>query len=155
MAAGWDGRAHLSKALWIGLAVDERGNEVGEAFAVMRLDFAWWGCSVGGPCRSLPLCASLACRDALSLGERPGGATLRSLDRHVTLIAVRCPYCPSYVFIFTSPPRTCTALPSKSCPSSAAYSNPRALAWPMISRPEQRSGDTISHDPTSTGHQRR
>ena len=49
MAAGWDGRAHLSKALWIGLAVDERGNEVGEAFAAsMRVGF----CTVvgfGGP----------------------------------------------------------------------------------------------------------
>ena len=49
MAVRWDGRAHLSKALWIGLAVDERGNEVGEAFAAsMRVGF----CTVvglGGP----------------------------------------------------------------------------------------------------------
>lgn len=154
MAAGWDGRAHLSKALWIGLAVDERGNEVGEAFAVMRLDFAWWGCSVGGPCRSLPLCASLACLAAL-VGRAAGRrAALRSLDRHVTLISVWC-LCSCYVFIFTSPPRTCTALPSKLSPSSAAYSNPHALARPIVPQPERRSGDTISHDPTSTGHQRR
>lgn len=49
MSVRWDGRAHLSKALWIGLAVDERGNEVGEAFAAsMRVGF----CTVvglGGP----------------------------------------------------------------------------------------------------------
>lgn len=76
MAAGWDGRAHLSKALWIGLAVDERGSEVGEAFAVMRLDFA----SVVGllgwrPVQQPPtlLCLS-CCLSTLSLGEsRPEG----------------------------------------------------------------------------------
>ena len=89
MAAGWDGRAHLSKALWIGLAVDERGGEVGEAFAVMRLDFA----SVVGllgwrPVQQPPtlLCLSRCTLDALVGRIAAGGATLRSLDRHVTCV---------------------------------------------------------------------
>jgi hypothetical protein len=48
MTAGWDGRAHLSKALWIGLAVDERGDGVGEA-SFASFDFAEWGLEAGGP----------------------------------------------------------------------------------------------------------
>ena len=48
MAAGWNGRAHLSKALWIGLAVDERGDGVGEA-SFASFDFAEWGWKAGGP----------------------------------------------------------------------------------------------------------
>jgi len=43
------GRAHLSKALWmVWRWMGEVTNEVGEAFAVMRIDFALVG--GGGPC---------------------------------------------------------------------------------------------------------
>jgi hypothetical protein len=46
MAAGWWAGAPI-KGVVDGLAVDGRGNGVGEAFAVMRVDFAWWGWALG------------------------------------------------------------------------------------------------------------
>jgi hypothetical protein len=46
MAAGWWAGAPV-KGVVDGLAVDGRGNGVGEAFAVMRVDFAWWGWALG------------------------------------------------------------------------------------------------------------
>lgn len=74
MAAGWDGRTHLSKALWIGLAVDERGSEVGEAFAVMRLDFASVVGLLGWRPVLEPPTLCLSALSTLSLGEsRPEG----------------------------------------------------------------------------------
>jgi len=113
-------------------------------FATLKWGWPGWPERLRGACLLSPL------------GERGqrGDITMRSLDRHVTPGRyLRC-LCSCYVFIFTSPPRTCAALLSK---MSVLWSSPQSARprWPIITQPHQRSGDSISHDPTSTGQQRR
>jgi hypothetical protein len=102
-----------------------------------------------------PRAGGAACSlSSLGDGGQRGDITIRSLDRHVTHGRyLRC-LCSYYVFILTSPQRTSHRFAIENVRSLVVTTTlTLTLAYNHSASPV--SGDSKSHDPTRTGHQRR